>query len=94
MMHSGPTSELSAREGLTSIQAGRKGCGTVQEQKNGRIAVFAASSESTRGEKDLINLTSLERSRLASTGITLKCTTQALQGPTLSVKRDVVWEHA
>ena len=62
MMHSGPTSELLAHKELTSIQAGRKGHGTVQEQKDGSIAVFAASSESTRGEKDLINLTSLERS--------------------------------
>ena len=60
MMHLGPTTELPAHEESTSIQAGRKGCRIVHGQKDGRITVFAASSESTRGEENLINLTSLE----------------------------------
>ena len=35
---------------------------TLEGQKDGRTAVFAVSSEPTQGKKDLINLTSLERS--------------------------------
>ena len=53
---------------------------------DGRTTVFAASSEPTRGEKDLISWTNFER-LLGMPGLgSSKCSTQALHEPTLMEK--------
>ena len=63
---------LPSRKGGPRITVGRK---------DGRTAVFAASSEPTRGKKDLISRTNFERSSGMPGPGSLKCLTQALHAP-------------
>ena len=66
------------------------GSRVTERQKDRRVAVLALSSKHTQGKDGLINRKNLEHSSGNPVPDDLKCSTQALQGPTLGVKWCVI----